>query len=608
MQIARVDISNFRGISKASIRLDGTTVFLGDNNTGKSSVLEAIELTLGPDRLYRRPPINEHDFYGGSYLESSIAITVTIVGLTAELRSRFRSNIEHWDATAGEVRAVSDIVPDDEACVRIEFEGRYDAAEDDFVGETWFSSPAVPDGERRPRCTASDKRSFGFLLLRALRTGSRALSMERGSLLDVVLRTYEVEVQMWEHLLDRLRSIDIVGAKQVQLADSDQGDLAVDDEPLPDKFVTVLASLDSTLRDIVSAEWAGSPHLRVSDLTREELRRTLRAFNFTGASGHAAPFQKQGSGTTNSVVIAMLSMIARQRDGAVIFAVEEPEISLPPTTQKRVIDLIREISGNGQALFTSHSPYVLEEFEPEEMTVLSRDHSTGEMTGTSVVLPHQLKRKMFKEGMRTRFAEALLARRVVICEGKSETVAYPYVGKRARHFGETAFGRLDTDGWAVLDAGSETNVAPLAEFFRGLGKQVVSIFDKQDTPRLQEIERTSDLAIEQPYKGFEDLLMSEVPIKRRRAFVDKLIAEGIWPAHISQPGAKSDDDYDKALRRLLTKAKGEPTAIELIRSLSLDELPVTMTSALRQIRLLTVPIPAATESDSENADPEAATR
>ena len=40
----------------------------------------------------------------------------------------------------------------------------------------------------------------------------------------------------------------------------------------------------------------------------------------------------------------------------VIFAMEEPEIAIPPATQKRIVDGVR--SRSSQALFTSHSPYI----------------------------------------------------------------------------------------------------------------------------------------------------------------------------------------------------------------------------------------------------------
>ena len=62
MRIAQLNIMNFRGIATAELKFDGHTVLIGDNNSGKSSVLEAIDLVLGPDRLARSSPIDEHDF------------------------------------------------------------------------------------------------------------------------------------------------------------------------------------------------------------------------------------------------------------------------------------------------------------------------------------------------------------------------------------------------------------------------------------------------------------------------------------------------------------------------------------------------------------------
>ena len=67
MKISRLKIENFRGIKSADLLFPDHVVLLGDNNTGKSTILEAIDLVLGPDRLSRRPPIDEHDFYTGRY-------------------------------------------------------------------------------------------------------------------------------------------------------------------------------------------------------------------------------------------------------------------------------------------------------------------------------------------------------------------------------------------------------------------------------------------------------------------------------------------------------------------------------------------------------------
>ena len=284
MRVARVQIENFRGIRSATLHFAGTTVLLGDNNTGKSTVFEAIELAIGADRLARHQVIDEHDFFGGAYKAAGdqpapqIVIEVVIADLDAEHCQRFRANLEFW--------------------------------------------------------READNRLLG--------AGE---------------------------------------ARQV----AQEG--------------------------VVPGEWAHAPHLRVSELTREDLRRVLKSFLATGVEGYAAPFQHQGSGTINALVLSMLGLIAERRRGRVIFAMEEPELSLPPHVQQRVVDKVRGLAS--QALFTSHSPYVIEQFEPDQMTVMRRD-MTGVMSATPVSLPANLKLKLFRDGFRTRFCEALLARRVVV--------------------------------------------------------------------------------------------------------------------------------------------------------------------------------------------------
>jgi putative ATP-dependent endonuclease of OLD family len=44
-------------------------LLVGGSNVGKSTVGEALELVLGPERLSRRPVIEEHDFRVGRYLD-----------------------------------------------------------------------------------------------------------------------------------------------------------------------------------------------------------------------------------------------------------------------------------------------------------------------------------------------------------------------------------------------------------------------------------------------------------------------------------------------------------------------------------------------------------
>ena len=78
MRIVHAKISNFRGIRSCELLLPKHAVLIGDNNVGKSTVLEAIDLCLGPDRLNRQPPVDEHDFHLGKYLSSKTTLVEVV--------------------------------------------------------------------------------------------------------------------------------------------------------------------------------------------------------------------------------------------------------------------------------------------------------------------------------------------------------------------------------------------------------------------------------------------------------------------------------------------------------------------------------------------------
>ena len=125
-------------------------------------------------------------------------------------------------------------------------------------------------------------------LLRTLRTGSRALSLERGSLLDIILQLKELRPQMWENVLSQLKSVAVAGDPQLGIEE-------------------ILTSVQSALSSLVSFESADKPQIRVSNLTREHLRKVLTVFMGSGAYcedgiEYATPYYHQGTGTINTLV------------------------------------------------------------------------------------------------------------------------------------------------------------------------------------------------------------------------------------------------------------------------------------------------------------------
>jgi hypothetical protein len=166
VKVGHLLIENFRGIKRASLLLPDHAVLIGDNNTGKSTVLEALDLVLGPDRLSRVSPIDEHDFYHGEYLAEpsaeaaeavaegqednasgdeapQIKITATVTGLSAEQMAHFGAHIEWWDTVKNALYDEADAAGLDKApaipALRVTFIGKYDPDEDDFEGKTYFT-------------------------------------------------------------------------------------------------------------------------------------------------------------------------------------------------------------------------------------------------------------------------------------------------------------------------------------------------------------------------------------------------------------------------------------------------------------------------------------
>lgn len=558
-------------------------MLVGDNNTGKSTVLEAIDLVLGPERLSRRPIIDEHDFYAGRYIGNEenpveLKVEVVVVDLTEEQSRHFRDHIEWWDQ---DTNTLLDSPPPERTdedgvipALRLGFTGNYDKEEDDFRGVTYFLSPQLDGGDYTP-FKSSDKRLCGFLFLRTLRTGSRALSLERGSLLDIILQLQEKRLQMWEEVLDQLRQLPVAEKPELGITD-------------------ILSAVQNSVRSFVPSEWAENPHMRVSDLTREHLRRTLTVFMGTGAkredgSDYAAPFQHQGTGTINALVLALLSLIAELKQN-VIFAMEEPEIAIPPHTQKRIIDSVRKKSA--QALFTSHSPYVLEEFKPSEVLVLTRE--AGILSSIGADFPPTVKPKAYRTEFRTRFCEALLARRVLITEGRTEYDAFPAAARRLHELHPEEFQSLEALGIALVNANSDSQIAPLGEHFRSLGKVVFAVFDKQEPSQKADIESKIQYAFEAPESSFESVLLKGTQEAALRRYALGLVEEGEWPTHLT---AKTPTEsmpiveLRQALSDYLGWSKGAGGAADLLGECSLEEMPEFIVSTLTAIQEVVRPSP-----------------
>jgi putative ATP-dependent endonuclease of the OLD family len=570
MKVARLRIENFRGIREATLLLPDHVVLVGDNNVGKSTVLEALDLVLGPDRLTRRAKIDEHDFFLGDYLtpenepRREVRVEATIAGLSEEQQNHFVDYIEWWNTETGTfqdapLEGIEDAAV--QAAVRVLFVGFYDPEDDDFDGDTYFarslleSETAIPFHKR-------DKQFCGFLYLRSLRTGTRALSLQHGSLLDIILRLKEIRPQMWEKTIDQLSAFNVASDPELGISG-------------------VLESIEAAINKYVPREWGATPHLKVSNLTRENLRSIVTAFIATGDGEHAAPFYRQGSGTINMLVLAMLTQIAEDKQN-VIFAMEEPETAIPPYAQKRIIYELRKLSS--QSLFTSHSPYVLEEFDLAEVVVLTRS-SDGAMKQASVELPPSVKHKRYRQEFRTRFCEGLLSRRVLLAEGATEASSLPAVARRLSELNPEIYTCLEALGVCTVDAGSDSQIADLAKLYAALGKEVFAICDKQTPASQALIEAQVKKLFMHGETDFEKLVLKNTCQPAMERFLDLLQL----PPHLNAKYPNPKATAAAVLSEYFGWSKGLWGMADFLVQCDETEIPEWIRSACRELRAICQP-------------------
>jgi len=563
MEIRELVIKNFRSIKSAEFKFGKHNALCGANNIGKSTLLEAMNLALGPDRIGYYDCINEFDFYNYEYLAEEsepvkIFIEVKLVNLSVIQRRQFSSYLEFWDKKDDKLVTKEELGDSfDEKryklnCLRVFFEGYYDEEEDEFIAKTFFSNSP---GDEPTQVSRKNKRDIGFLYLRGLRTGTRAFSLERGSLLDIIFQLKEIKYKSWKKMIDKIKGIgnDI----------REEGDF---DEVLN----TIEEKLGKHIQLGISEE--KSLQFEITNLTRQQLRKEINLFIRTIPSDLHVPYRYTGSGSINVLLYALLSIIAdikREADRNVIFAMEEPEIAITPYTQRQLIKELKGISN--QTFVTSHSPFVVERFIDESIITLASN--AGVLEGT-VAYFEDFKEKKIKSGFRSTFAEGLFSNGIIAVEGISDRYALYAVSELLEEF-EDSFISLDLVGIIIIDCGGAGEINKYGASYSHLNKKTYALYDSGEDDKIDK--SLFNIAQEHDYDGIEDLLVSELPSNRLKNFLDSIEESDV-------PLASDTEALMGRTKRILKRRKGTDYVAKLISQCkNSDELPETLVNYLNVV-------------------------
>lgn len=127
-------------------------------------------------------------------------------------------------------------------------------------------------------------------------------------------------------------------------------------------------------------------------------------FKFSLDSDYGVPVNKRGSGVRRLILLSFFRAQAERRRNStnvphIIYAIEEPETALHPTQQKMLIESLIELStaNVNQIILTTHSPSIAKMLPIESLRLITRDDEKNKVIYDSI----------FKENILNEIAEGL---------------------------------------------------------------------------------------------------------------------------------------------------------------------------------------------------------
>lgn len=437
MYIAELRIENFRCFGEGERRLTlplgpGLTALVGENDTGKTAVIDALRFVLGTrDQEYFR--VEDSDFHwppGAESRRTDIRIRCKFDGLTVHDKGAFAEYLTYVDRD-GRTDAVLYVnwTAKDMAGTR---GGRR------FVSVEWRSG----DSGDGPPLDAEARSLLRATYLRPLRDAERAMSAGRGSRLSQILQhTKEVKESGIDYdakgdprpNTDTL-SVLGVGDYASALLEGREGIRAARTR-LNRDYLKRLSFSGDDLKGRIGVNPAGDRDAR--------LRQLLEKLELELADEGAASPANRGLGSNNLLFMACeLLLLGSEAADFPLLLIEEPESHLHPQRQLRLMQFLQEQGGkkrpDGQSiqiLVTTHSPNLASAIKLENLVLIQDGRAFPLKAGATELEKSDY--RFLERFLDVTKANLFFARGVVIVEGDGENILLPTLaGLIDRDFGQ----------------------------------------------------------------------------------------------------------------------------------------------------------------------------
>ncbi|HXC77611.1 MAG TPA: AAA family ATPase [Candidatus Acidoferrum sp.] len=379
MRISRIEISNHSRIRDLGIEVRGHAVIVGANDVGKSSILRLLNLLLGAatGQLYQQLSVADL-----SDPTTDLLVEVQFIDFTDGERTLFPREISVAENDKSESLRVQMVVaadPDDPEAVTI---------------RRWFPEAGHERGPSREQLL-----SFGWRYLSATR-GASAQSLEGpNSALQALLKAIDLGAEK-AHLTGLLGDFNAQLGASGRITEL-RGDVAAHlSKAMP----------RSIAQDDLSVRTAADPEDGVLG----------NVSMFFELDGKHVPITEQSDGLRQLMSMTLFDLA---EGTANVVAVDEPELHLHPASQRTVAELFG--SSANQKLLVTHSPYIVQRFEPSQIIAVSPDGECHQIPTDKLSAVEKERANWWSP----RLLEVLTARYAVIVEGPSDRIIVEAVAR-----------------------------------------------------------------------------------------------------------------------------------------------------------------------------------